>query len=83
MNKAELTKEVAAETGQTLLTASISVEAVLNAIKKGVTKDGETKVSGFGIFKSVIRKARTGRNPATGETMQLPEKTVVKFKPYF
>lgn len=83
MNKAKLIKEVAEATGQTSSQASISVDAVLSAIKKGVTQSGETKVLGFGIFKTLIRKARTGRNPSTGQPMEIAEKTTVKFKPYF
>jgi len=83
MNKAQLVKEVATATGQTITEATGSVEAVLTAIKTGLSTDGETKVLGFGTFKNVIRKARVGRNPSTGQPLELPEKTVVKFKPYF
>jgi len=83
MNRAELIKEVAAATGQTSSEATKSVDAVINAIKKGVTESGETKLLGFGSFKSQVRAARVGRNPSTGLPIEIPEKTVVKFKPYF
>lgn len=83
MNKAQLVKEVATATGQTLAEANASVEAVLTAIKTGLSSEGQTRVLGFGVFKNVIRKARSGRNPSTGEILYLPEKTVVKFKPFF
>ncbi|QRE03523.1 HU family DNA-binding protein [Flavobacterium psychrophilum] len=83
MNKNELTKDVADATNTTAAEASKMVDAVINAIKNGISQDGETKVSGFGIFKSVTRKERIGRNPQTGESLTIPEKEIVKFKPYF
>lgn len=45
-----------------------------------VKKNGEFVLPGFGKFVKVNRKARQGRNPATGETIQIPAKTVVKFR---
>lgn len=45
-----------------------------------VKKNGEFTVPGIGKLVKVARKARTGRNPATGETIQIPAKTVVKFR---
>jgi DNA-binding protein HU-beta len=83
MNKSDLIKDVARRTGQTLKEAGNTVDEILGAIKNGVSVDGEVKIPGFGIFKETIRKARVGRNPSTGEPLQLPEKKVVKFKPYF
>lgn len=45
-----------------------------------VKKSGEFAIPGIGKLVKVNRKARTGRNPATGETIQIPAKTVVKFR---
>jgi DNA-binding protein HU-beta len=45
-----------------------------------VKKNGEFVVPGFGKLVKVARKAREGRNPATGETIKIPAKTVVKFR---
>ncbi len=45
-----------------------------------VKKDGEFVLPGFGKLVKVKRDARTGRNPATGATIQIPAKTVVKFR---
>jgi len=42
-------------------------------------KEGEVPLAGLGKFKVSKRQARTGRNPATGEAIQIPAKTVVKF----
>ena len=83
MNKSELVKEVSATAGISLEKAGVAVESVLAGIKTGISKDGETKVLGFGVFKNTTRAAREGRNPSTGATIQIPEKNVVKFKPYF
>lgn len=43
--------------------------------------DGQVRISGFGVFKVVDKPARVGRNPATGETVQIAAKRVVKFSP--
>lgn len=53
------------------------VKALFNAIK--VSTD-PVIIKGFGTFKTVTRKARTARNPKTGEAVQVPEKTVLAFK---
>jgi DNA-binding protein HU-beta len=47
---------------------------------KHVKSDGEFTLPGFGKLVKVHRAARQGRNPATGETIQIPAKTVVKFR---
>jgi DNA-binding protein HU-beta len=49
-------------------------------IYKEVKKSGECIVPGFGKLVKAKRKAREGRNPATGETIKIPAKTVVKFR---
>jgi len=44
-------------------------------------KDGKITLTGFGTFEKVLRKARTGRNPKTGEAIEIKAGNVVKFKP--
>lgn len=83
MNQTELSKSVAVITGRTNSTAKHFIESTLYAIKQGLETDGEVRLQGFGIFKIHTRKERIGRNPATGESITIPEKQVVKFKPYF
>lgn len=78
MNKGELVAEVAKKTGLTKKDAVCAVDATLDAIKKNVKKS--VTLIGFGTFKVVKRKARTGRNPRTGEKIKIPAKNVVKFK---
>jgi len=48
-----------------------------------LAKDGKVQFVGFGTFKTADRKARVGRNPATGAPIEIAAKTVVTFKPLF
>lgn len=61
--------------------AERAVNAVLDSITSGIVADGSVRLQGFGIFKSVERAARTAHNPRTGETVDVPAKLTVKFKP--
>ena len=79
MNKGQLISEVAKKSNLSKKDAANAVNATIDAIKKNVKK-GVTLV-GFGTFKVVKRKARTGRNPQTGEKIRIKAKNVVKFKP--
>ncbi len=78
MNKAQLIAAVAKNANLSKKDAANAVSATIDAIKKNVKK-GVTLV-GFGTFKVVKRKARTGRNPQTGEKIRIAAKNVVKFK---
>lgn len=80
MNKAELIETVAAFTN-TKKAAQDAVESLIGSIKKAVKKNEPVTIAGFGTFKLKQRKARTGRNPKTGETIQIPAKKGVGFKP--
>jgi len=79
MNKEQLISEVAKKTRLTKKDTANAVNAIIEAIKKNVKK-GVTLV-GFGTFKVSRRKARIGRNPQTGEKINIKAKNVVKFKP--
>lgn len=81
MNKAELVKSIADQTG---ITAKLADE-VLDAITESVTatlkaKDKVTLI-GFGTFEVAERAARTGRNPKTGEEIKIKATVTPKFKP--
>ncbi len=56
------------------------MDTMTEVVYKEVKKNGECIVPGFGKLVKVKRKAREGRNPATGETIKIPAKTVVKFR---
>ncbi len=79
MNKADLVTQVAKVVGTKKLAAD-AVDAVLDAIKKALKKGETVSLVGFGTFKVNKRKARTGRNPKTGETIKIPAKKVPVFK---
>ncbi len=81
MNKQELIQEVAGEIeGTTKAAAEKAVNAVLGGIKKGLRKDKTVQLVGFGTFGVRARKARTGRNPRTGETIKIKASKTVGFK---
>ncbi len=56
------------------------VDAVFNTITDAMKKKDEVRLVGFGTFATATRKATTGRNPRTGEEIQIPEGTTVRFK---
>lgn len=80
MKKAELVAEVAKVVG-TKKTAALAVDAALESIKKSLKKGQSVSLVGFGTFKVSRRKARTGRNPQTGERIKIPAKKIPVFRP--
>lgn len=81
MNKAELIEKMAIRAGITKAAAGVSLEAALGTISDSVTAGEPVAISGFGTFEIGNRAARTGRNPLTGEPVQIAAKRAVKFKP--
>lgn len=67
--------------GFTKKQASEVVKLMLLTIQAGVLNDGTVRLDGIGTFKVVQKPARIGRNPRTGEAVEVPAKAVVKFKP--
>ena len=57
------------------------LDDILNVLSEELVKGGSITLVGFGTFKVVQRKAKTGRNPQNGETIKIPPKKVVLFKP--
>ncbi len=81
MNKGQLIEAVASELGESKAEASRALVAVINCITKGVKHDQSVTIVGFGTFTKKNRSARTGRNPATGQPMEIKASTTVGFKP--
>jgi len=81
MNKAELVEEVAGKVGLTKKEANNVVDAITSAITDTLAMNERVTLVGFGTFQVIRRKERTGRNPQTGRTLQIPAKKVPKFKP--
>ena len=80
MNKAELTESVAARTGLTKTDAGNAVDAVFDTIESALSRGDSVSLIGFGTFSVSNRAARTGRNPRTGETIQIAASRAAKFK---
>ena len=81
MNKAELVEAIASEAKLSKTDARKALDAFITASTDSLKKGERVALVGFGSFKVSQRKARTGRNPKTGETIPVPAKRVVKFKP--
>jgi DNA-binding protein HU-beta len=81
MNKGQLIEAVAAQLGDSKAAATRAVDAVINCITSGIKKDEGVTIVGFGTFLKKQRKARIGRNPATGEPMPIKASNTVGFKP--
>ena len=81
MNKIDLIAAVADKTDLTRAKAGEAVDAVLAAIEGALKAREEVRLVGFGTFATAARKASTGRNPRTGETIKIAESTSVRFKP--
>lgn len=79
MNKGDLVEKVALETGSSNAEASRHLEAVLSVIEDELKSGGEVNTAGFGKFKVNERPAREGRNPQTGEKMQIKASRVPSF----
>jgi DNA-binding protein HU-beta len=75
MNKAELVDALASATGMTKADAGRAVDALFatddGVIAKALKKGRKVQITGFGTFETKARKARTGRNPRTGETIKI------------
>ena len=80
MNKAELVEEVARQTGLTKKVCRETMDKVLSTISDALAKREKVTLVGFGSFKVISRKSRKGRNPQTGEELQIPAKKVPKFR---
>jgi len=80
MNKQELSKAVATATGLSQTQASTTVAATFDSIAAALSKGETIQITGFASFSTRKTSARTGRNPKTGQSIQIPAKTKVVFK---
>ncbi len=80
MTKSQLMAALAEKTGLAKKDVVGFMEALVDMAYSEVKKGGVFVLPGFGKMVKVDRKARTGINPATGEKIQIPAKTVVKFR---
>jgi len=81
MKKTELVSSIAETHAMTKIKAGEVLDHILAEIVRGSADDGGLSIAGFGTFKVKVRPARTGRNPATGESIAVAEKRALSFKP--
>ncbi|MDE2755574.1 MAG: integration host factor subunit beta [Acidobacteriota bacterium] len=81
MTKADLVDEVSRATDLSRKDSEVIVEALFDSVVKALKNSDKLEVRGFGSFRIRKRKARQGRNPKTGEKVDVPEKKVPYFKP--
>jgi len=80
MNKADIIDKVHEVVGGTRADAERAVETAIDSIVDSLKKGKEVSIAGLGIFSSKTRNARTGRNPRTGESIDIPAMRVPKFR---
>ncbi len=80
MNKAAIVARVARRMGLNKFTAEGAVDTVLEAIAESLAREEDVRIAGFGTFRTRDRAARTGRNPATGESVRIPASKSPSFK---
>ena len=80
-NKAELISAMAAGADMTKADATKALNAFLDVVMDALKKGEKVTLVGFGTLSVAERAARTGINPATKETIEIPARKVVKFKP--
>lgn len=81
MNRKDLVETVAREAGLSAAQADSAVTATLDAVVAAVAKGEKVSLAGFGTFESRDRAARAGRNPQTGEAIEIAASTAPAFKP--
>lgn len=81
MNKASIIDKVHEVLGGTKVQAERAVDTMIGCIEKGLKSGDEVSIAGLGIFSTKMRPARQGRNPRTGQSIQIPAMRVPKFRP--
>ncbi len=80
MNKVELSAAIAEQTGLSKKDSEAAVKAFIDVVTEELKKGEKIQLVGFGTFEVAERAAREGRNPQTGETMQIAASKAPKFK---
>jgi integration host factor subunit beta len=81
MTKAELVEQVASQSDLTKKDAEVIVQTVLDSITESLQRGEKIELRGFGSFRIRSRSSRQGRNPKTGNGVNVPAKNVPYFKP--
>jgi len=81
MNKGELIEEIAVRGNLKKAEAQRAIDALCEVISERVAAGDTVAMPPLGRFSYAVRSARTGRNPRTGEAIEIPEKATVQFRP--
>lgn len=80
LTKSQITEQIIERIGFTKIKSDALVESLIELMKKSLESGNDVLISNFGKLQVKDKKIRKGRNPATGETMELPARRVVTFK---
>lgn len=80
MNRRKLTDVIAKDTGFSKRDSSRALNAFLNAVSKSLARKERVTLMDFGTFYTTTRRARKARNPRTGERIELPKRTVARWR---
>jgi DNA-binding protein HU-beta len=80
MNKTDLVNQISKKTGLTKSKSNEVIDAFISSVTESLTEGEKVTLVGFGTFATSKREARKGRNPKTGEVIDIPGKTVARFK---
>lgn len=80
MNKSELIEKIADKAGMSKRSAEAALDAILDSITGAMTAGDKVQLTGFGVFEAKARAARTGRNPKTGEVLEIQAHRTPTFK---
>ena len=81
MNKSDLVNRISNDAGITKAKANDVIDSFVRAIEETLAKGEKVTLVGFGTWETSTRQARQGRNPKTGEVINIPEKRVARFRP--
>jgi integration host factor subunit beta len=81
MTKKEIVKKIAEQSGISRQVALEAVQMVFDGIRETLVDEGRIELRNFGVFEVKRRRVRKARNPRTGESVSVPERRVVTFKP--
>ena len=79
MNKGELIEAIANDASITKAQAQEALDAFVSNVQRSLKSDDKVTLTGFGTFSASTRGERTGRNPQTGQSIQIPARRVAKF----
>ncbi len=78
--KTDLVSRMAKEVGTPKMAAEEALSGILDFVAETLAKGGKVSIAGFGVFEVTHRAERAGRNPRTGESLQIPASNSVRFK---